>query len=221
MAKKPEMFVFRCGHCRQPLRVRASQQGRKFRCVHCQTVGKVPSREDQPDEPTAAAAEHVPVLPGGAASAGLGAASEFNFRRPRAEDDGLDMTPMVDVTFLLLIFFMITASFSLQKSLDMPSADTSESVAQQRTIEELEQDDDYLIVRIDQDNVIWVNEHEAPTRHELLAQLQEAREAGAKGPSHLLVYAHGDALHEKVVLVLDVGNSLGFEHVRLATEETE
>ncbi len=134
---------------------------------------------------------------------------------------GPNMTPMVDVTFLLLIFFMITAAFSLQKSLEMPASDQSESVAQQRTIEELEQDDDYLIVRIDQDNVIWVAEHEAPTRHELLAQLGEAREAGPKAPGHLLVYAHGDALHEKVVMVLDVGNSLGFEHVRLATEEAD
>jgi biopolymer transport protein ExbD len=32
----------------------------------------------------------------------------------------LDITPMVDVTFLLLIFFMVTASFSLQKSIQVP-----------------------------------------------------------------------------------------------------
>ena len=36
--------------------------------------------------------------------------------------DELDMTPMVDVTFLLLIFFMVTASFSLQKSLPVPDS---------------------------------------------------------------------------------------------------
>ncbi len=35
--------------------------------------------------------------------------------------NGVDMTPMVDVTFLLLIFFMVTASFSLQKSIAMPT----------------------------------------------------------------------------------------------------
>ena len=33
--------------------------------------------------------------------------------------DDLDMTPMVDVTFLLLIFFMVTASFGLQRAIEM------------------------------------------------------------------------------------------------------
>ena len=210
-------FLFRCGHCQQPLRALPSQQGNRFRCVHCSTLGKVPSPPSgkSPADPPSMRPNHAPPI------ASLPPGGDFNFRRPRAEEDGLDMTPMVDVTFLLLIFFMITASFSLQKSLEMPASDQSESVAQQRTIEELEQDDDYLIVRIDQDNVVWVNEHEAPTRHELLSQLQEARDASQKAPSHMLVYAHGDALHEKVVMVLDVGNALGFEHVRLATEELE
>ena len=46
--------------------------------------------------------------------------------RPVEEDDGLDMTPMIDCTFLLLIFFMITASFHLQKGLEFPR-DQSES----------------------------------------------------------------------------------------------
>ncbi len=35
-------------------------------------------------------------------------------------DDDLDMTSMVDVTFLLLVFFMVTASFSIQRSIPMP-----------------------------------------------------------------------------------------------------
>ena len=34
------------------------------------------------------------------------------------EESEMDITPMVDVTFLLLIFFMITASFAMQKSLE-------------------------------------------------------------------------------------------------------
>jgi len=35
-------------------------------------------------------------------------------------ESGTDMTPMVDVTFLLLIFFMVTASFTLQRAIAMP-----------------------------------------------------------------------------------------------------
>ncbi len=215
MAESSSLSVFRCGRCRQPLRARPRDVGSRFRCVHCGATGKVPPLQGA-EEPTAQAAEHLPLV-GAAAAQG----EPFSFRRKDLPDDGLDMTPMVDVTFLLLIFFMLTASFSLQKSQEMPAGDQTESVAQRRTIEELEQDDDYIIVRIDQDNLVWVDEHEAPSRHELMVQLRDLREAGAKAPSNLLVYAHGDAHHEKVVLVLDVGNALGFEHVRLASEETD
>jgi hypothetical protein len=50
------------------------------------------------------------------------AAAETNFLRPRPKtSQDMDMTPMVDVTFLLLIFFMVTASFSVQKSIQRPA----------------------------------------------------------------------------------------------------
>src|SRR6056297_3857512 len=46
--------------------------------------------------------------------------------RKKRDDGELDMTPMVDVTFLLLIFFMVTASFSLQKSIAMPRSQSEQ-----------------------------------------------------------------------------------------------
>lgn len=42
---------------------------------------------------------------------------------------GTDMTPMVDVTFLLLIFFMVTASFSLQRAIAMPQPRSQQSLS--------------------------------------------------------------------------------------------
>ena len=45
-------------------------------------------------------------------------------RRSDRSEEEIEMTPMVDVTFLLLIFFMVTASFNLQKSIAMPRQQT-------------------------------------------------------------------------------------------------
>ncbi len=131
------------------------------------------------------------------------------------------MTPMVDVTFLLLIFFMVTASLAPQKSLEVPTPDQPEHAAQARTIEELEEDDDYVIISIEGDNSVWVDDIEAPSEQELLVRLREARQgvAGARGPSNLLVLADGDARHETVVMALDAGNAVGMESVRLATAD--
>ena len=149
---------------------------------------------------------------------------QVEFRKvERGGDDELDMTPMVDVTFLLLIFFMVTAAFSLQKSLEVPTPDREQEAEQARTIQEIEENDDYVIVQIDKDNAIWVGESEAPSEQDLLVKLREAREVGGgeQGPSNLLVLADTGCRHETVVKVLDAGNAIGFESLRLATVDEE
>ncbi len=194
------MIHFRCTSCRKKHKAEDSQGGVRFRCSRCGVVGAVPehSQKDTPVD------EEPPI----------------SFRREPDVGEDLDMTPMVDVTFLLLIFFMITATFASQQSLEIPAPDAQQSVSQDRTLEDVEDDDDYIIVRIDADDVVWVNnEDEAPTRQELLSKLREARETGSRPPSNLLVLASGDARHETVVMVLDVGNSLGIEHIRLSSDE--
>ena len=71
-------------------------------------------------------------------------ASLVTARRPRrsheSEESESDMTPMIDVTFQLIIFFMIAATYTVQKTLDMPdsNADSSGS-GRQQTMAELEE----------------------------------------------------------------------------------
>ncbi len=146
-------------------------------------------------------------------------------RDDNSEKDDLDMTPMVDVTFLLLIFFMITAAFSLQKSINVPTPEKEESATQARTLQEIEEDFDYVIVEIHGDNTIFVDEVEAPSKQDLLEKLRDARDtpkgSSAQGPSNLLVMAHPDCRHEMVVMALDAGNAVGMEDVKLTMAEDE
>jgi biopolymer transport protein ExbD len=136
----------------------------------------------------------------------------------------MDMTPMVDVTFLLLIFFMITAAFALQKSLEVPPVG-DDKAAPNQTVEDLEKDS--IVVRVDGDNVYWVGcpswteEQRAPSMTDMRAKVREAREGDGrdKGPSRMLVQANGDATHEYVVAALDAGSSVGMEDIRLMTYE--
>lgn len=144
----------------------------------------------------------------------------------RLEDTEMDMTPMVDVVFQLLIFFMLTAAFALQKSLTLPKpADDqpSESVV----AKPIESSPEFVIVRVDEFNtfhVITVDwEEEAPSEQDLHVRLRRAREGSANGviPSKLMVEANGDALHGRVVAALDAGTATGFEEVQLSTVENE
>jgi biopolymer transport protein ExbD len=190
---------FLCTHCNKKLKASAEHRGAKVRCSGCGQIIVVP--EARPTEqPVAAQEDFEPVA----------------FRKRPPSDDELDMTPMIDMTFLLLIFFMVTASFSLQKSIQVPAPDAENAAAQSRTVEEIEKDDDFIIVRIDSDNTIWVNDSIAPSRHEVLAKLRDLRQDGEQAPGSLLVMASPDCLHENVVMVLDAGTAVGMESVRLA-----
>ena len=215
---------FACPHCHKGLSAPDRAAGSKARCPGCGTRVVIPGTAGKAAKSAKAAPGRSAARTGGsqAAAAPSGTFDEeppLRFAGRPVADEGLDMTPMADVTFLLLIFFMVTAAFALQKSLEIPPPDQQEQAAQARTIEELEEDDDYVIVRIERDSSVWVDDSEAPSEQELLVRLREARRGGGggRGPSNLLVLADGDARHETVVMALDAGNAVGMEFVRLAT----
>lgn len=138
------------------------------------------------------------------------------FRRQRSESE-MDMTPMVDVVFLLLIFFMITAAFGLQKSIKMPDPENDKSSRQAKQLEEKEENN--ILVHITEENRVFVEGEEASTRQELYAKLREQMHRGTGQQAvHLLVLAESKATHEMVVRVLDAASGVGMDSVRLKTE---
>jgi biopolymer transport protein ExbD len=149
-------------------------------------------------------------------------------RRPLQEAE-MDMTPMVDVTFQLLIFFMLTASFTMQKSLAIPKPEISERSAATRSIQDYQDRPDYIVVRVDSYNTyhisaaVWNDELEVPSPQELLVKLRQARKGDDRGnvPRYLLVVASGEALHERVVTAIDAGNEVGMDEVQLVTVEED
>lgn len=151
---------------------------------------------------------------------------ELTFDKSNREETEMDMTPMVDVTFLLLIFFMVTAAFSLQKSLETPTPENQQpsTNVQQRDPED---DPSTVTVRVDEYNTFHVIttdwEAEAPSVPELMVKLREAKQGDRDGriPNKLLVMAHVEALHEKVVAALDAGSAVKMEQVQLMTVEDD
>lgn len=148
----------------------------------------------------------------------------LTFRTGERAETEMDMTPMVDVTFLLLIFFMVTAAFSLQKSLQVPTPrpdQPSENVQQRDPTEE----SDLVTVHVDENNTFRVVtsqwDVDAPSKHELLIRLREARQpsAGGQPPSRLLVMANVDAMHEAVVAAMDAGSQVQMEQIQLMMVE--
>ena len=128
-------------------------------------------------------------------------------KKEKIPEDELDMTPMVDVTFLLLIFFMVTASFTLQKSLPQPPASSDEA---SMNVQQEEEAKDYVEVIIDQNNTYYVTsrgeeEREAPSETEMRTLVKDA--VDTFGPERMVITVHVDATYARYITACDAGQS--------------
>lgn len=129
------------------------------------------------------------------------------------------MTPMVDVVFLLLIFFMLTASFALQKTIESSPPNVQDAATVTPHLEQ-EMENAPLMVYLDEDDTVWVDNEKMPTRQALISTLRRnISNLPTTQPTTLRVIANPLALHSSVVMVVDVGNGLRIPNIQIETSE--
>ena len=134
---------------------------------------------------------------------------ETGIGRNRPEFEEMDLTPMVDVTFLLLIFFMITAAFDLQKKFDVAAA-RSEEASDVVIVEDV--DDRSVKVEIGHDNIVYLGEEIAESFEEIRVMLEAARRENAE--LELQIRIDPESRHEMRIRVNDAGAQAGFTRIR-------
>ena len=120
------------------------------------------------------------------------------------EDAQLNMVPLINCVFLLLLFFLLASNFVFQPGIkiNLPKAVTSE-VVQENTI----------VITITSDNRFYLNE--APvTLLELKSKLEKA---SATEP--ILIKADRDVTFSRVVNIWDFCRALGIKQVNIATNQ--
>lgn len=143
---------------------------------------------------------------------------EFHLARQPIDEGGLDMTPMVDVTFLLLIFFMITASFSIQKSMESEAPEPEEEgAAQMPTMDDLASDS--VIVEIDENDVIYVDDTQVASVADVISELE--LKIANESKREMIIQPHPLAKHGTVVQVTDAGIEVGMQRIRRVTRGSE
>jgi biopolymer transport protein ExbD len=238
----------RCPSCQSVHAVHARMLGKQIKCPSCDGQIQVPSAEQIESAKQSANAAKLAAGPRidfpqsmptvkPLVTAQLAATTDAaddekdknlssaitSFKRPKAPpQEDMDMTPMVDVTFLLLIFFMITASFSVQKSIQQPAQKSDEP---SRNVKQNEEDKDSLIIQIDEFNaynvIISGVDSPAGSKQDLIVKLtdfQAGTNAGERA-TKLVVDAHENCIHSAVVDALDAGREAGFENFEVRTVE--
>lgn len=136
----------------------------------------------------------------------------MNFRatRSRRSAPDLDLTPLIDVVFLLLIFFLVTASFSNDQQavvpLDLPEGTTGNTAEAGARID----------VYVETDGLATLDTHSGPPLRGLdAAELEEALRSLQATSATTPVYLRGDrgASYGTVMTLLDVARRVGFRRV--------
>ena len=141
----------------------------------------------------------------------------MNFGSPAAEDEtGIELTPLIDVVFLLLIFFMISTTFTKETKLqiNLPESSGDPVTQQPSTIEvHVSAASEYAIASdADASARALINSN----RETLINALSEFTELDEP---LLVIRADRKAPHDAVIKVLDVAQELGLSNITFATKQ--
>lgn len=135
----------------------------------------------------------------------------MKFRRQRLDDVSVNLTPLIDVVFLLLIFFMVSTTFTreTQLSIDLPEA---QGQVKESTGEEVE-------ILIDEGGGYRVNGQGLVDNHMRTLQAAIYKISAGDTAMPMIITADAQAAHEDVVRAMDAAGQMGFVHLSITTRQ--
>lgn len=137
----------------------------------------------------------------------------MNFRRQKLEEVSVNLTPLIDVVFLLLIFFMVSTTFTKESRLSLELPEASGEPAPQEAVP--------LEVVVDAQGQYTVNGAAVvnPNLKGLMAAITQV--SGGDTSLSVVITADAKASHQSVITAMDAAGQLGFTALSLTTSEPE
>ena len=139
----------------------------------------------------------------------------MKFRRKPRENVEINLASLIDVVFILLLFFVVTTTFTRETQLkvDLPEA-ASGTPPEQTELKQVE-------VLIGADGAFSVNGKALLESNlsNLIAALQKESDGDNSLP--LIISADGKTPHQSVITAMDAAGKLGFSHLRITTVEAQ
>ncbi len=120
------------------------------------------------------------------------------------EENEINLTPMLDVVFIMLIFFIVTASFIKEAGIDVdrPFAPTAEK-----------QEDAAILIAISANDEIWIDRREVDPRG-VRSHIERLHAENPKGS--LVIQADKESTNEMLVVVMEAAKQVGVANVSIA-----
>ncbi|HEA17257.1 MULTISPECIES: ExbD/TolR family protein [Pseudoalteromonas] len=127
------------------------------------------------------------------------------FQEDEAEE--INMTPMLDVVFIMLIFFIVTASFVKEAGIDVNRPEAATAVKKERA---------NILVAISDKGEIWINKRQIDVRA-VQANIERLKAENPQGS--VVIQADKKATTDTLIKVMDAARAAGVFDVSIAAQE--
>ena len=130
-----------------------------------------------------------------------------NIKKVEENNGEIDLTPMLDVVFIMLIFFIVTATFIKEPGIEVirPDSVTSDKIKNQS-----------ILVAISSTNDIWINKTKIDSRT-VKTVIERMHAENPKGA--VVIQADNESTAEMFAIVADAAREAGVIDISLATSE--
>jgi len=124
------------------------------------------------------------------------------------EETEIDITPMLDVVFIMLIFFIVTATFVKEAGVDVfkPEAKTAEAKTKAN-----------ILIAIDSNDIVWID-GVAVDATAITANVKRLRAENPKGT--VMIQADKESSHNMLLEVYNGAKDAGAEEIAISTESS-
>ena len=123
------------------------------------------------------------------------------------EAEEINMTPMLDVVFILLIFFIVTASFVKEAGIEVNRPEAATAVKKERA---------NILVAISDKGDIWINKRKVDVRA-VQANIERLKAENPQGT--VVIQADKKATTDILIKVMDSARAAGVYDVSIAAQE--
>jgi len=123
------------------------------------------------------------------------------------QESEVDITPMLDVVFIMLIFFIVTATFVKESGIDVNRPQAATAMIKEKG---------NILIAISADNEIWIDRRKVDVRS-LRPNIERLHAENPKGS--VVIQADSESKNALLVQVMDASRSAGVYNIAIAAEK--